>query len=79
MLYTISNINFITVNNISILFQATMIVEGFCLTFFIARVIHSAYFSIPAVFWRDTKNIMVIGIITVSLFHLRILFVYTSS
>jgi len=44
-----------------------MILEGFCLAFFIVRVIHGLYFSVPSVFWRDTKNIMVIGIITVSM------------
>ena len=32
------------------------------------RIIHSMYFSLPRVFWKDTKNIMVIGIIAVSMF-----------
>ena len=44
-----------------------MIMEVFCLLFFIIRVIHSGYVSVPQIFWKDTKNIMVIGIIVVSL------------
>ena len=45
-----------------------MIMEVFCLLFFIIRVIHSGYVSVPQIFWKDTKNIMVIGIIVVSEF-----------
>lgn len=48
-------------------FWATMIMEVFCLLFFIVRVIHTAYFSLPHVFWKDTKNIMVIGIIALTI------------
>ena len=43
-----------------------MLMEAFCLLFYIVRVIHSMYFSVPKVFWKDTKNIMVISIIAVS-------------
>ena len=50
----------------SSVFQATMIMEVFCLLFFIIRVVHSGYVSVPQIFWKDTKNIMVIGIIVVS-------------
>ena len=46
--------------------QATMVMETVCLIFYIVRVIHSGYFSVPQVFWKDTKNIMVISIIAVS-------------
>lgn len=48
-------------------YWGTMIIEMFCLTLFIVRFIHSAYFSLANIFWRDTKNIMVIGIITLTI------------
>ncbi|XP_053376398.1 two pore channel protein 2-like isoform X2 [Mercenaria mercenaria] len=48
-------------------YWGTMLIEVFCLTLFIARVIHCAYFSRSSIFWRDTKNIMVIGIITLTI------------
>ncbi|KAL4238880.1 Ion transport protein [Mactra antiquata] len=48
-------------------YWATMLVEVFCLLLFIARVVHCAYFTISTIFWRDTKNIMVIGIIVLTI------------
>ncbi|WAR18392.1 TPC1-like protein [Mya arenaria] len=48
-------------------YWGSMIIELVLIVFFILRVIHTAYFSNPAIFWRDTKNIMVIGIITLTI------------
>lgn len=43
-----------------------MILELACLAFFTARIFHSMYFQESTVFWKDTKNYMVLGTILVS-------------
>lgn len=46
-------------------FQASMLLETMCLAFFIYRFLHSAYFSQREVFFRDTKNWLIIVVIMV--------------
>jgi len=48
-------------------YWATMMIEFVIILFFIARVLHSYHFSISEIFWRDTKNIMVIGTILLTI------------
>ncbi|KAH3852239.1 two pore calcium channel protein 1-like isoform X1 [Dreissena polymorpha] len=48
-------------------YWGSMIMEAFCIAFFIVRVIHLSYFSQPNIFWRDTKNLMVIAIIALTI------------
>lgn len=45
---------------------ATMSVEVLCLLFFLFRFCHAVYFSIPRIFWRDTKNILILAIIVLT-------------
>ncbi|KAK3605493.1 hypothetical protein CHS0354_004046 [Potamilus streckersoni] len=59
-------------------YWGTMIMEIMCLAFFIVRVCHSAYFSLPNIFWRDTKNIMVIGIITLTILDIVCYIIWTN-
>lgn len=42
-----------------------MLLETMCLAFFIYRFLHSAYFSQREVFFRDTKNWLIIVVIVV--------------
>lgn len=46
-------------------FQASMLLETMCLAFFIYRFLHSAYFSQREVFFRDTKNWLILVVIVV--------------
>ncbi|KAL5008962.1 hypothetical protein ScPMuIL_014543 [Solemya velum] len=41
-------------------YWGSMIIELACLTFFSFRLIHTAHFSKKVIFWRDTKNILVV-------------------
>lgn len=43
-----------------------MIIEVACLGFFIFRTAHAFYFDSKSKFWRDAKNLMVIGGVVVS-------------
>ncbi|CAC5394144.1 TPCN3 [Mytilus coruscus] len=45
---------------------ATISVEIICLLFFLFRFCHAVYFSIPRIFWRDTKNILILAIIVLT-------------
>ncbi|XP_061168551.1 two pore calcium channel protein 1-like [Saccostrea echinata] len=45
---------------------ASMILELVCLSFFIYRFTHCAYFSQRSVFWRDTKNILILVVIVLT-------------
>ncbi|XP_022331282.2 uncharacterized protein LOC111129290 [Crassostrea virginica] len=47
-------------------YWASMLLETVCLAFFIYRFTHSAYFSQRSVFWRDTKNILILVIIVLT-------------
>lgn len=44
-------------------YWASMLLETMCLAFFIYRFLHSAYFSQREVFFRDTKNWLIIVVI----------------
>ncbi|XP_071079972.1 two pore calcium channel protein 1-like [Haliotis cracherodii] len=46
-------------------YWATMIVEGLCMAYFTFRICHCAY--VTNKFWKDTKNIMVIGCIVLTM------------
>ncbi|XP_046575714.1 LOW QUALITY PROTEIN: two pore calcium channel protein 1-like [Haliotis rubra] len=46
-------------------YWATMIVEGICMAYFTFRICHCAY--VTTKFWKDTKNIMVIGCIVLTM------------
>ncbi|KAL3872621.1 hypothetical protein ACJMK2_035836 [Sinanodonta woodiana] len=59
-------------------YWGTMIMEIMCLAFFTARVCHCAYFSLPNIFWRDTKNIMVIGIIALTILDIVCYIIWTN-
>ena len=54
-----------------------MSVEVLCLLFFLFRFCHAVYFSIPRIFWRDTKNILILAIIVVSIVLLTYAFIKT--
>nr|KAG5691635.1 hypothetical protein BaRGS_023806 [Batillaria attramentaria] len=43
--------------------MGTMLIEVVCIAFFILRVLHAMKFQEPKIFWKDTKNYMVIGTI----------------
>lgn len=46
-------------------FQATMLLEYFCLFVFILRLFHVWCFAAGVKFWRDKKNIIFLAIIVV--------------
>ncbi|XP_069116582.1 uncharacterized protein [Argopecten irradians] len=41
-------------------YWASIIMEIVCLIYFLFRFCHAAYFTKPEIFWRDTKNILII-------------------
>ncbi|XP_021370570.1 two pore calcium channel protein 1-like [Mizuhopecten yessoensis] len=41
-------------------YWASIIMEIVCLVYFLFRFCHAAYFTEPEIFWRDTKNILII-------------------
>lgn len=46
-------------------FQGSMLIELVCLVFFLYRKLHVCHFQEARIFWRDTKNYMVLGTIVV--------------
>lgn len=54
-------------NGWAVPYWGTMLIELLCIVLFIARVIHCLYFTPKNVFWRDTKNLMVVGIIALTI------------
>ncbi|KAK7476229.1 hypothetical protein BaRGS_00032505 [Batillaria attramentaria] len=50
----------------SVPYWGTMLIEVVCIAFFILRVLHAMKFQEPKIFWKDTKNYMVIGTIVLT-------------
>ncbi|GAB1599140.1 two pore calcium channel protein 1-like [Argonauta hians] len=48
-------------------FWATCLLELFCLFIFIIRIIHTAYFDDLNTFWKDTKHILLIAILVLTI------------
>ncbi|XP_014791412.1 two pore channel protein 2 [Octopus bimaculoides] len=48
-------------------FWATSLLELFCLVIFLIRIIHTAYFDEMEKFWRDTKHIVLIVILVLTI------------
>lgn len=59
-------------NNMSSVLQGSMLIEVVCLAYFSFRFGHSMHFTKRGIFWRDTKNILILVIIIVSIKTYRV-------